>query len=80
MESVDVVWFSNSCNFILDADGKSIIELSVEGSIAPIDFRGELLKAYNVFSNFLVITHFEPFKLIFSISFNVEWAEVGLEF
>ena len=46
----------------------------------PIDFGGELLKGDNLFSNFLIITHFEPFKLIFSIGFNVEWAKVGLEF
>ena len=51
-----------------------------EGSITPIDFGGELLKADNVFSNFLVITHFEPFKLIFSIGFNVKGTEVGPEF
>ena len=41
---------------------------------------GELLEARNVFSNFLIITHFEPFKLIFSIGFDVKWAKVGLEF
>ena len=58
---------------------KSVVELTAEGSITPIDFGGELLKADNVFSNFLVITHFEPFKLIFSISFNVEGTKVGLE-
>ena len=40
----------------------------------------ELLKADNVFTNFLVITHFEPFRLIFSISFDVERTEVSLEF
>ena len=51
-----------------------------EGSITPVDFRGELLKADNVFSNFLVITHFEPFKLIFSIGFDVKRTEVGPEF
>ena len=37
---------------------KSIVELAVEGSVAPIDFGGELLKADNVFSNFLVTMHF----------------------
>ena len=58
-KSVEVVQFSNSCDFVLDATGKSIVELAVEGSIAPIDFGGELLKADNVFSNFLVIMHFE---------------------
>ena len=79
-EPVEVVRFANSCNFVLDAARKSIVELMTEGSLAPIDFRGELLKADNVFSNFLVIMHFEPFKLIFSIGFNVEGAEVGLEF
>ena len=77
---VKVVQFADSCDFILDAAGKSIVELAVEGILAPIDLRGELLKADNVFSNFLVITHFEPFKLIFSISFKFEWAEVGPEF
>ena len=66
-ESVEVVWFANSCDFVFDAAGKSVVELAAEGSVAPIDFGGELLKADNVFSNFLVITHFEPFKLIFSI-------------
>ena len=80
MEWVEVVQFTDSCNFILDAAGKSVVKLSVEGSITPIDFGGELLKADNVFSNFLVIIHFEPFKLILSISINVKWAEVGWEF
>ena len=79
-EPVEVVRFADSCDFILDVAGKSIVELVVEGSIAPIDFGGELLKADNVFSNFLVITHFEPFKLIFSIGFDVEGTEVGPEF
>ena len=78
-ESVVVVWFADSCDFILDVAGKSIVELAAEGSVAPIDLGGELLKADNVFSNFLVITHFEPFKLIFSIGFNVEGTEVGLK-
>ena len=59
---------------------KSVVELVVEGSIAPVDFGGELLKADNVFSNFLVIMHFEPFKLISSIGFDVEGTEVGPEF
>ena len=76
-ESVEVVWFADSCDFILDVAGKSIVELAAEGSVAPIDLGGELLKADNVFSNFLVIMHFEPFKLVFSISFNVKWAKVG---
>ena len=51
----------------------------MKDNITPIDFRGELLKVDNVFSNFLMITHFELFKLIFSIGFNVEWAKVGPE-
>ena len=41
---------------------------------------GRGLNTDNVFSNFLVITHFEPFKLIFSIGFDVEGTKVGLEF
>ena len=79
-ESVEVVRFTDSGDFVLDAAWQSIVELAAEGSIAPVDFGGELLKADNVFSNFLVITHFEPFKLIFSIGFDVERTEVGLEF
>ena len=59
-ELVEVVWLADSCDFVLDVAGKSIVELVAEGSIAPVDFEGELLKADNVFSNFLVITHFEP--------------------
>ena len=43
-------------------------------------FGGELLKADNAFSNFLIIMHFEPFKLIFSIGFNVKGTKVGPEF
>ena len=77
---VEVVRFADSGDFILDAAGQSVVELVVEGSVAPVDFGGELLKADNVFSNFLVITHFEPFKLIFSINFDVERTEVGPEF
>ena len=49
-------------------------------SVTLIDYGGELLKADNVFSKFLVITHFEPFKLIFSIGFDVERTKVGPEF
>ena len=44
-KSGKVVWFANSYNFVPDAARKSIIELSVEGSISPIEFGGELLKA-----------------------------------
>ena len=79
-ESVKVVRFANSCDFILDATGKSNVELSVEGSIAPIDFRGKLLKTNDVFSNFLIVTHFESFELIFRIGFNIKRSEVGSEF
>ena len=57
IQSVEVVWFSDSCNFILDAARKSIVELLVEDSVTPINFGGELLKVDNVFSNFLVIMH-----------------------
>ena len=80
VESVKVVQFADSCNFVFDVAGKSVVELVAEGSVAPIDFEGELLKADNVFSSFLVIMHFEPFKLIFSIGFDVKRAKVGLEF
>ena len=62
VEPVEVVWFANSCDFIFDVARKSIVELAAEGSVATIEFGVELLKADNVFSNFLVITHFEPFK------------------
>ena len=79
-EPVEVVRFANSCDFVLDAARKSIVELMAEGSITSIDFGGELLKSDNVFSNFLIIMHFEPFKLIFSIGFNVEGTKVGPEF
>ena len=54
--SVEVVGFADSCNFILDAARKSVVELALEGSVTPIDFGGELLKADNVFSNFPVLT------------------------
>ena len=66
--------------FMYLLDLSALLELAAEGSIAPVDFGGELLKADNVFSNFLVIMHFEPFKLIFSISFDVERTKVGPEF
>ena len=79
-ELVEIVQFADSCDFILDATGKSVVELMAEGGIAPIDFGGKLLKADNVFSNFLIITHFELFKLIFHIGFNIKRSEVGLEF
>ena len=79
-ESVEVVQFADSCDFILDAARKSIVELAAESSIAPIDFGGKLLKADNTFSNFLIIMHFELFEFIFSISFNIERSEVGSEF
>ena len=79
-ESVEVVRFTDSGDFVLDAAGKSIVELMVESSVAPIDFGGKLLKADNIFSNFLIITHFELFELIFSIGFNIGGSEVGLEF
>ena len=79
-ELVEIVWFADSCNFTLDGAGKSIVELAVEGSVTPIDSGGEPLKADNVFSNFLVITHFELFKLILSISFDVKGTKVGPEF
>ena len=59
---------------------KSNVEYLVKGSISPIDFGEELLKADNAFRNFLVIMHFEPFKLIFSVSFDTEQTKVGSEF
>ena len=34
-ESVEVVWFAESCDFIFDAAGKSVVELAVEGSLLP---------------------------------------------
>ena len=38
VEPVEVVQFAESCYFVLDVAGKSIVELVAEGSIAPIDF------------------------------------------
>ena len=80
VELVEVVQFVDSCDFVLDVAGKSVVELVAENSVTPIDFGGELLKADNVFSNFPVLTHFELFKLSFSIGFNVKWAKVSPEF
>ena len=54
--------------------------MSISVYLTPIDFGAELLKGDNVFSNFLVIMHFEPFKLIFSIGFDVKGTKVGPEF
>ena len=51
-----------------------------EGSITPIDFGGKLLKADNIFSNFLIIMHFESFVLILSIGLDIKGSEVGSEF
>ena len=65
-ESVEVVQFADSCNFILDAARKFIVELLAKESVAPIDF--------------LVIMNFELFKLIFSFGLNVKWVEVDSEF
>ena len=79
-ELVEVVQFADSCDFILDAARKSIVELAAESSITPIDFGGKLLKADNIFSNFLIIMHFESFELIFSIGFDIKGSEVGSEF
>ena len=80
LSGLPTVRLADSCDFILDATGKSVVELTAEGGIAPIDFGGKLLKVDNVFSNFLIIMHFESFELIFHIGFDIERSEVGLEF
>ena len=36
-ESVEVVRFADSGNFILDVAGQSVVELATEGSVAPVD-------------------------------------------
>ena len=64
-ESVEVVWFTDSCDVVLDAARKSVGELAVEGSIAPIDFGGELLKAEMYMANFqlsCILSHSSSFS------------------
>ena len=57
MEFVEGVRLSNMGNLILDAGWKSMIQLSVEGGITPLDMGSESIEVDKVLHDVLVVTH-----------------------
>ena len=62
-EFMEGVMFANVGDLILDAGWKSMIQLSAEGGIAPLDMGGEVVEVDEVLHNALVIVHLEIFKV-----------------
>ena len=61
------VRFADVGNLVLDAGQKSVIQLSAEGSITPLDTGGKVVEVDGVLHDVLVITHLEVFKVAFGI-------------
>ena len=57
----EVVGFSYTGNLIFDSGGKSIVELSSECRVAPLDSSCKAVEFNKVFGNTLVVTHPEVF-------------------
>ena len=70
------VRFANAGNLVLDAGWKSAIQLSAEGSIAPLDMGGKVVEVDEVLHNVLVIAHLEVFEVSFSLTFGIMESEV----
>ena len=75
-EFMEGVRFADVGNIILDAGWKSVIHLSAEGSITPLDTGGKAVEVDQVLHDALVIVHLEVFKVSFGLTFGIMGSEV----
>ena len=76
MEVSECVGFANAGNLILDTVQKSVVQLLVEGSFAPLDMSGEVVEVDEVLHDVLVFVHVEIFEVTLCFTFRVMWSEV----
>ena len=70
-EPVEVVQFANSCNFVFDVAGKSVVELAAEDSVAPIDSEESCQKLTMYLTTFwlpCILSHSSSFSASASMS------------
>jgi hypothetical protein len=66
-----------AADFILDTGGKSVIELSAEGTIAPTSNEsGEAIELHNVLRDTLSVAQVELLELSFGITCGIVGTEV----
>jgi len=75
----EVVGFAYVGNLTFDSGGKSIVELSSECGIAPLDSSCKAVEFDEVFGDTFVVMHLEVFDFCFSFPFRVMGSEVRLE-
>ena len=75
-EFMEDVRFANAGNLILDAGLKSMIQLSAEGGMAPLDMGGKAVEVNEVLHYVLVFMHVEILKIGFTFAFGVMWSKV----
>ena len=75
-EFMEDVRFANAGNLILDAGLKSMIQLSAEGGIAPLDMGGKAVEVNEVLHNALVVMHLEIFEVSLGLTFGIGGSEV----
>ena len=74
-----VVGFAYAGNLIFDSGGKSIVELSSECGVAPLDLSCKVVEFDKVFGDTLVVTHPEVFDFCFGFPFRVVGSKVRSE-
>ena len=75
----EVVGFAYMGNLIFDSGRKSIVELSLECGVAPLDSSCKAVEFNKVFGDSLVVTHLEVFNFCFCFPFRVMRSEVRSE-
>ena len=75
----EVVRFAYTGDLILDSGRKSVVELSLECSVAPLDSSCKAVEFNKVFGNTLIVMHPEVFNFCFGLPFRVVGSEVRLE-
>ena len=74
------VGFADMGDFILDLGWKSMIQLSVEGSVTPLDISSKVVEVNEVLHNVLVIMYAKILKFGFCFTLGVVQSKIILQF
>ena len=79
LEVREVVGFAYMGDLVPDSGRKSIVELSSECGIAPLDLSCKAVEFNKIFGDMLVVTHLEVLGICFGLPFRVMRSEVRSE-
>ena len=79
LEIGEVVRFAYTGNLILDSGRNSVVDLSSECSVTPLDSSCKVVESNKVFGDTLVVTHLEILNFFFGLPFRVMGSKVGSE-